>query len=182
MKNTILRPDVFKFGMIAGTLITVVMMITRAIEVTPMNFELSLGAVLTTQVDALAWLVGFGMHLMISGLIAFAYAAAFRATGRAGWGIGLEFGIVHWLASGILMNFIPRLYSLVPGIMEPPGFFGFNLGAVNFLGNLVSHLVFGIAMGGLCARAANIAMPRREQAAPSLVEKAPTPPSIRPAA
>jgi hypothetical protein len=134
-----------------GLVITIGMMFTRAIEVTPMNFELSLGALLTTQIDAVAWVVGFAAHLAISGAIAFLYAAGFRAMHRSSWSLGFGFGAIHWVISGILMGLVPRFFSLVPGIMEPPGFFGANFGPVNFLGNLVVHLLYGSVVGGMYA-------------------------------
>src|SRR5262249_50181624 len=118
--------QVFGCGMVGGVLMTLGMMIARAIDVTPMNFELSLGALLTTQIDALAWFVGFGAHLSISGLIALVYYAGFLKMRRGGAGMGLQFSLLHWIASGVLMQFIPRLYSLAPGLMPAPGFFGFN--------------------------------------------------------
>jgi hypothetical protein len=147
-----LTKDVFKIGMAGGLVITIGMMTSRAIEVTPMNFELSLGALLTTQIDAVAWVIGFAMHLLISGFIALGYMALFQRVGRSGALVGAEVGLVHWGISGIMMAFVPRLFSLMPGIMEPPGIFGSNFGPANVIFNILVHLGYGVVVGVGCAR------------------------------
>lgn len=69
------------------------------------------GTMLGLEPGTTAWIVGFIMHLMISGLIALVYAAGFEyITHRAGWIMGVAFSIVHVLIGGIVMGMVPAMH------------------------------------------------------------------------
>ena len=61
----------------------------------PANIEMMLGTMVADP-GTTAWLIGFVMHLTLSGLIALIYAWGFEhVTHKAGWAVGTGFGLVH---------------------------------------------------------------------------------------
>jgi hypothetical protein len=81
----------FIAGVIGGAVMSILLALARAMGM-PANLEVMQGTMLGLEPGATAWIVGFIMHLMISGLIALVYAAGFEyVTHRAGWLVGVPF-------------------------------------------------------------------------------------------
>jgi uncharacterized membrane protein YagU involved in acid resistance len=98
--------------------------------------------------DATPW-VGLAIHLVVSILAGFAYAAAFQtlpATDRLIlW--GLVGGVIHYIVAGLALAALPAVHPDVPGRPRAPGAFARNLGMTDMLAFLVAHLVFGLVFG-----------------------------------
>lgn len=139
----------FKAGIVGGFILTVGMAMLRAIEATPFNVELAIGSLLTRSFEPMSWIIGFGIHLALCGAVALVYAAGFEAFKRSGMVIGMAFGFLHWIVSGVAMGIMPAMYSLVPELLGVPGFFGMYFGGITVVGNCVFHLLFGAAVGSL---------------------------------
>lgn len=114
------------------------------------HLEQTLGTLLIAP-GAAAWVVGLGMHLVVSGLIALVYAWGFEhVTHRAGWTVGLAFSLVHTLVSGVSMGaLLPGLHPLVTEAMPGPGYFMLNLGALGAAAFVVLHALYGAIVGAL---------------------------------
>lgn len=99
-----------------------------------------------------SWLLGLVIHLLISGLVALAYAWAFETiTHRAGAGAGMLLAIPHAIIAGILLGLVPAVTPLGVAGHPAPGAFmahGSVLGVVVFF---LAHLLYGALVGVLYA-------------------------------
>lgn len=139
----------FRAGLIGGVVLTIGMVIMRAVEATPINFELALGSLMTRSFDPMTWILGFAAHLFISGAIGIFYAKAFEAVNRFGAGVGIVFGLLHWMVSGLVMGMVPEMFSMVPELFGVPGYFGIQFGGFTAAGIGLLHLLFGAVEGTL---------------------------------
>ena len=84
--------------------------------------------------------------------------AAFLALGRAGWALGILFGLVHALFAGTaLVNVLlpavhPRMGTAFSAadsapLLEPPGFMLLNYGRETPLVTILAHLAYGGIVG-----------------------------------
>lgn len=97
-----------------------------------------------------AWIIGFVMHLMISGLIALIYAWGFEhVTHRAGWAVGAGFSLIHSVIAGMAMGMIPLIHPRMPNPVMPPGFFMANLGTIGPVIVFMFHAVYGAIVGAI---------------------------------
>lgn len=139
----------FKAGVLGGLIMTVGLALIRAVDNTPLNYELALGNLMTTGFDPLTWIIGFATHLLISGSIALLYGLGFMALRRSNWAWGTAFGVLHWAVDGLLMGVAPAIFSLIPELVSEPGFFAVNFGTLTVFANFVVHLFYGATVGGL---------------------------------
>jgi hypothetical protein len=104
------------------------------------------------------------LHFVAGLLFALVYYGLFAVIGRAGWLLGMLFGLVHALFAGsVLVNIIlpvvhPRLgtfYSAAnsESFLEPPGFMLMNYGRATPIVTLLAHLLYGAIVGGFVAAA-----------------------------
>ena len=140
----------FLAGVVGGAAMSAVMFLAREVMGMNVKLELMLGTMLMSP-GLQAWIVGLLMHLMISGLIALAYAWAFEnVTHKAGVATGALVSIVHILIAGIFMGAIlPAMHPLVPEQMGGPGYFMANLGAMGIMAFVMLHLMFGAIVGAM---------------------------------
>jgi len=90
------------------------------------------------------------MHLMISGAIALIYAWAFEhLTHRAGWLVGVGFGVVHAIIAGVVMGMMPMMHPRMPNPVMPPGAFLSNLGTMGVVAEFMLHMVYGAVVGAM---------------------------------
>ncbi|MDQ3035698.1 MAG: hypothetical protein M3Y87_25050 [Myxococcota bacterium] len=142
----------FLAGVVGGAVMTILTAIGRLLGL-DVNLEMMLGTMLLPP-SAVAWIVGLAMHLLISGLIAIAYAAGFeRVTHRAGASVGLAFSVIHIVIGGLFMGLVPALHRLIPEQMAAPGAFLSNHGAVGVISFLVLHAIYGAIVGAMYAPA-----------------------------
>lgn len=140
----------FVAGVVGGLVMSVIMLIAREMMGMEVRLELLLGTMFMEPGTA-AWIVGLVMHLMISGLIALAYAWGFEnVTHEAGAAKGALLSVVHILIAGVFMGAVlPVMHPLVPEQMPEPGYFMANLGALGIMAFVMLHVIFGAIVGAM---------------------------------
>jgi hypothetical protein len=149
-------------GGFAGTLVlTTAMAAASQLRVTRMDIPFLLGTACTND-RTRARVVGYALHFTAGLLFSLFYYAGFAALGRAGWALGLAFGLVHALFAGTtLVNVLlpavhPRMGTDVSAadsspLLEPPGFMMLNYGVGTPLVSLLAHLAYGAIIGAFVA-------------------------------
>ncbi|MBD3345884.1 MAG: hypothetical protein GF401_12545 [Chitinivibrionales bacterium] len=136
-------------GVLGGLVMTIILAIVRAIDI-PVNLSMLLGTLFGLEPSVGTWIVGFIVHLVISGLIALGYGWAFEhAVHHAGTWTGAALSGIHIILGGLLLGVIPALHPMVPGTMNAPGIFMSNLGTVGVVAFIVLHVIYGMIVGGL---------------------------------
>ena len=149
-------------GGFAGTLVlTIVLAAASQLGLTRMDLPFLLGTVWTED-RSRARVAGYALHF-VSGLVFAAfYYAAFVALGRAGWALGMLFGLVHALFAGTtLVNVLlpavhPRMGTTMSAassspLLEPPGFMLLNYGPRTPVVTILAHLAYGAIVGAFVA-------------------------------
>ena len=146
----------FGAGVLGGLVMTILMALGRMMGMTTMNLEMALGSMLTQNLGSATWLMGFIMHLIISGLIALLYAAGFEyVTHRSNWLLGASFGAIHTVIAGVVMGMMGNIHPLMApppppaGYLMAPGFFAANFGMMTALAFIMLHLIYGAIVGAL---------------------------------
>lgn len=99
----------FLAGVIGGAVMSLGLAMARFMGM-PAKLEMMMGTMFLEPGTA-AWVLGFIMHLMISGLIALIYAWGFeRVTHKAGWMVGVGFSIIHIVIGGVFMAMLPMMH------------------------------------------------------------------------
>ena len=143
----------------AGTLVlTSLEAGAQQLHLTRMSVPYLLGTAFTGSRDR-AKVVGFFAHLVNGQLFALLYVAIFHATGASGVLRGAVIGLVHSFV--VLLVVLPLLPSIHPRMasthqgptdlrqIEPPGPLALHYGITTPLSVVISHVVFGIIVGGL---------------------------------
>lgn len=139
----------FVAGLAGGAVMTALTWMARTFMGMPMNLEMMEGTMVVQPPGATAWIVGFVMHLMISGLIALLYAWAFEHVAhRSGAGIGALFGLVHAVIAGLAMGMVPGIHPLIPEQMPAPGAFLSNI-PMGVIALFVLHAIYGAVVGAI---------------------------------
>ncbi len=145
------------WGFVATIVLTTLMALSQGLKLTRMNISYMLGTMFTPSRDR-ARLLGTGLHLVNGWLFSLLYVLAFHTWGRANAVLGGFIGLVH--AAFVLTVGLPLLPSLHPRMaseehgptvvrqLEPPGFLGLHYGVRTPLAVLLSHLIFGVIVGG----------------------------------
>jgi hypothetical protein len=140
----------FKAGMLGALAITVLMVIARAFDVTTLNIEMALGSMLTQQISASSWMLGFIMHIILGGLLAQLYAFGFEfLTERTSAWIGAGFSLIHSSIAGMVMFVLGSIHPLMRnhGELLAPGPFAINYGTLTAVAFVGLHLVYGSWVG-----------------------------------
>jgi hypothetical protein len=152
------------FGGFAGTLVLTIMLAAGSqLRLTRMDLPFLLG---TAWVEdrARARVVGYALHFLAGLVFAIVYYAAFAVLGRAGWALGMLFGLVHALFAGTtLVNVLlpavhPRMGTSMSAassspLLEPPGFMLVNYGPTTPVITVLAHLAYGAIVGAFTAAA-----------------------------
>jgi hypothetical protein len=138
----------FLAGVTGGIVMSIGLAIGRAMGM-PAELEMMLGTMMIFP-GAMAWIVGFLMHLVISGSIALLYALVFEfVVHRSGWAIGAVFGFIHSLIGGMFMGMMPAMHPMIPEQMPAPGAFMSNMGIMGVIAEIMLHIVYGAIVGAL---------------------------------
>ncbi|HEX9870940.1 MAG TPA: DUF6789 family protein [Candidatus Tectomicrobia bacterium] len=136
-------------GVIGAAVMSIIMAMARAMGM-PVNLEMMLGTMMGGPPSAMTWLMGLIIHLIAGGVFALIYAAGFEyLTRRADWRVGLGFGVIHTLFSGLLLAMMPGMHPLVPEMMPAPGAFMANLGMMGVAAFFMLHLIYGAIVGAM---------------------------------
>jgi hypothetical protein len=144
-------------GLVGGVAMTVLGWIVRRMGF-EMNAEMMLGTMMSSMPNLTTWLIGFAIHLVLSALIALAYAWGFEhVVHRAGAAVGLGFAVIHVIIAGFVMAMIPAIHPMIPEQMPAPGAFMASMGAAFAALFVIEHLMYGAIVGALYGP---VALPR----------------------
>jgi hypothetical protein len=145
-------------GGFAGTLVlTATLAAVSHLRLTRMDIPFLLGTAFT-QDRSRARVIGYALHFVAGPVFALVYYALFAALGRAGWQLGMLFGLVHALFAGTaLVNVLlpavhPRMgtpdsaANSTP-LLEAPGFMLLNYGRATPAVSILAHLAYGAIVG-----------------------------------
>jgi hypothetical protein len=145
------------WGFVGTIVFTTLSSTSQGLGLTRMNIPYMLGTMFTPDRDR-AKLYGFGVHLANGWLFSLGYIAIFHALHLATWWLGAIIGLLHAmfvLTTGmrLLPGLHPRMASeqhgpTVARQLEPPGFLALNYGVRTPLAVMLSHIVFGMILGG----------------------------------
>jgi hypothetical protein len=101
----------FAAGVVGAIVMMIIMLMGRAMSM-PANLEMILSTMMGSPPGAMAWVIGLIIHLIAGGVFALIYAAGFEYwIHRADWLIGLGFGVIHPLFSGIVvLGMLPAMH------------------------------------------------------------------------
>ena len=145
-------------GGFVGTLVlTTALAAASHLRLTRMDIPFLLGTAFTED-RARARVVGYTLHFVAGLVFAFVYYVVFAALGRAGWGLGMLFGLVHGLFAGTsLVNVLlpavhPRMGTPDSAansspLLEAPGFMLTNYGRATPAVSILAHLAYGAIVG-----------------------------------
>lgn len=145
------------WGFVATLVFTTLDAAARGLNLSRMAMPYLLGTMVTPDRNR-APVVGFLIHLANGWVFAFLYAAIFESWGGAGWARGAGLGVAHGLV--VLVVLVPLLPGVHPRMaseeqgpeptraLEPPGFMALNYGRRTPAIALVSHVVYGLILGG----------------------------------
>jgi hypothetical protein len=140
----------FVAGMLGAVVMSAILWIARNWMGIPAHMETMLGTMVVREAALTAWLVGFGIHVLIGGVLALVYAWAFEhITHRAGVLVGVGFGLIHAVIAGLGNTMIPAIHPMIPERMPAPGAFMANLGTIGIVAEFALHVVYGAIVGGL---------------------------------
>ena len=140
----------FVAGVVGGVVMSIFLAMARFMGM-PANLEMIEGTMLMDP-GPVAWILGFVMHLVLSGLIALVYAWGFEhVTHRAGWLVGAGFGILHAIIAGMVMGMMPMIHPRMPSPVMPPGAFMSHLGLMGPIAVFMLHMIYGAVVGRMYA-------------------------------
>ena len=123
---------------------------------TRMNLPLLLGTLVTPD-RSRAMTYGYALHMTVGLIFTSIYAEAFAVLGKATWWLGSVMGLVHGfvvmlIVLPILPYWHPRVATERQGptptrLLQPPGFLGLHYGRGTPLVTLLSHVIYGAALG-----------------------------------
>ncbi len=136
-------------GIIAGAVMVLMSMMMKAIGV-PLDMSITrMWGTMLKRHGAVMQVAGWLIHLVASTVIALVYAWGFDLLGIDDnlWIWGLIGGMVHWVLAGLFMTMVPPMHPEIPERRPAPGSFAVNFGAVDVMGFVMSHLVYGLRVG-----------------------------------
>ena len=153
-------------GGFAGTIVlTTALAAGTQLRLTRMDISFLLGTAFTTD-RTRARLVGYAVHFVNGLLFALIYYAGFLVLGRAGWKLGLLFGLAHAMFAGTtLVNvLLPAIHPRMgtpdsaadsSPLLESPGFMLLNYGRSTPVLTIAAHLAYGAIVGAFVAASAH---------------------------
>lgn len=99
-----------------------------------------------------AWLVGLIVHFMFGAAFGIIYAILLTVTGAAQFvgaaaAYGAVFGALHGVGVGLALGAVPAVHPRMGAgrVLQPPGFFGTNMGLGMPVALILLHIVYGVA-------------------------------------
>ena len=145
------------WGFVGTVVLSTLAASCEGLGLTRMNIPLMLGTMFTPNRDR-AKVVGLGVHLVNGWIFSLLYIATFRMLDRSGVLLGGGIGLLHALfvltvGMRVLPGLHPRMASEQHGPsvarqLEPPGFLALNYGVSTPIAVIVTHVVFGMILGG----------------------------------
>jgi len=156
----------FFAGLEAAMVVSLLMVLGRAAGLA-INLELALGALVTGGEGLGTWMLGFGLHLALGGLMGQLYLLLLERTmPRRDVLAGLYLGMVHAMPAGFLLGALDGLVPRLPAV-PPMGPFLSALGPRGVIGFFLLHAVFGVVVVEVLGRRSNLAGALRDVSAES---------------
>ena len=143
-------------AIVATTLQSATIAAAQGLGYTRMNLPLLLGTIVSPD-RSRAMTVGYAMHMAVGLAFTSIYAEVFHILGKASWWLGSMMGLLHgFVALLIVLPLLPywhhRMATERQGptptrLLQPPGFLGLHYGRGTPLVTLLSHLIYGAALG-----------------------------------
>jgi hypothetical protein len=137
----------FWAGVIGAAVMVLGMWISRVLGGTEFNFGLWWGSMITGTTTGGTWLLGFIIHLVIGGLVAFAFAAVFESLRRSNWWLGLIGGAIFAAIAGLVVGWLSQVHPAIPQAISNPGYYTANYGVGSIITFCAVYLVYGILVG-----------------------------------
>jgi len=93
----------FKAGVIGGSVTFLLLFLARYLHLCGLNYPAILGSIITREEDSGSQMLGFMLHLAISGLFGLLYAALFYPLHGSGWLRGWIISVPHVMLSMLLI-------------------------------------------------------------------------------
>ncbi len=138
----------FGAGVIGAIVMVILMWMARTFIGMQINLSMMLGTMFLPMGMG-AWIMGFIMHLIMGGIIGLIYAWGFEhLTHKSGWAVGVGFGAINAIVTGIFMGMMPAIHPRIPP-MPAPGYFLLNMGMMGLIGLFVMHMIYGAIVGAM---------------------------------
>ena len=136
-------------GLVGATTVTLVLALFRLLGLAP-NLEMLVGSLISGDLEAGSWFLGFFVHLVAGALFALGYAAIFEHVAhRADPRTGVWIGSVHAVLAGFAFALAPAVHPLIPEVLAAPGAFLSGSGPVGIATFVGGHLLYGAVVGAL---------------------------------
>lgn len=133
-------------GLVGTVVISMIMMMAPKMGMPKMAIWEMLGSMFSPDGNVE---LGWAIHFMMGAVFGIIYALLW-SLGIGGVNVlsGLLFGVVHWLAVGLMMAGMPMMHAGIrAGTVSAPGVYMLNRGGMmSFMGGLIGHAVFGIVV------------------------------------
>jgi hypothetical protein len=139
----------FLAGAAAGVVSSGVMRTLARLLSVDVDREAMLGTFLGGRPDRAHLLLGFGIHLLISGAFGVGYDAGFARLRSSDVKTGVLLSPAHFLVSGTFFAALDRLHPLVPGTFRDPGPFFTRFGVRGVALLLATKIAFGASVAAL---------------------------------
>ena len=146
-------PAAIYSGLIAGALMLIPIYLGRMMMPEQMKMDLlkMLGTMMM-PVSGMTYGIGIMVYAVMNIVFASVHAAVYLWLDiDSGYAIGLLFGLVHFLGTGIFFGMLaPSIHrGISDGAVDAPGYFALKLGTMTVIGALMVHLLFGVVVGGI---------------------------------
>lgn len=155
----------FIAGVIGGAVMIGFIAIIRALGIASLDLSMLWGSLFTHDLSGGTWVLGFIVHLIVSGLIALVFAGIFEAIRASNRWLGLLGGAILAVIAGFIVAGyrVPVTGAATAG-MESPGAFTINYGAASLVTFIIGYLIYGVIVGSMYkpahVRAVTVTTPR----------------------
>jgi hypothetical protein len=140
----------FIAGVIGGAVMIGFIAIIRGLGIANLDLSMLWGSLFTHTFSGGTWVLGFIVHLIVSGLIALVFAAVFEAIRASNWRLGLIGGaIVAIIAGFIVAGYHVPVSDTATASVESPGAFTINYGAASLITFVIGYLIYGVIVGSM---------------------------------
>lgn len=140
----------FIAGVIGGAVMIAFVAIIRGLGGTALDLSMLWGSLFTHDLTGSTWVLGFIVHLIVSGLVALVFAGIFESIRASNWWIGLIGGAICAVVAGfIIAGYHVPVTGEETAAMESPGAFAVNYGAGALITFVIAYLIYGIIVGSM---------------------------------
>jgi hypothetical protein len=140
----------FIAGVIGGAVMIGFVAVIRALGIASLDLSMLWGSLFTHNLSGGTWVLGFIVHLIVSGLIALVFAAVFEAIRASNWRLGLLGGAITAVIAGfIVAGYHVPVTGAATTTVESPGAFAINYGVASLVTFIIAYLIYGVIVGSM---------------------------------